>query len=35
MHIAVSVLYNATMYGIVVAAFVLVGAFMLWIVDTA
>jgi hypothetical protein len=32
MHIAVTVLYNTAVYGLVVAAVVLVGAFMLWVV---
>jgi hypothetical protein len=32
MHLAVTVLYNAAMYGLVVAALIVVGAFMLWVV---
>jgi len=31
MHIAVTVLYNVAVYGIVVAALVVLGAVMLWV----
>jgi hypothetical protein len=32
MHFVVTVLYNAALYGLVVAALVVLGAFMLWVV---
>jgi hypothetical protein len=32
MHLAVTVLYNAAMYGLVVVAFLVLGALVLWVV---